>query len=340
MSDFLSNLVNRSLGAAPVIQPRLPSLFEPTTPYALSHAATPAVWDQGRREAPGEAAFEDDDRVPAASQERPATSSNGRSEAGAGPELPPTAAHPSLAHEPTLETASRRTVAVPAPPRRNLPAGDFIAPAALNRSKAQPLAPAIFRTENENPERASSDLLEAQTDAPRQFHETDERRSEPVAVSAAPRRNLPAGDFIAPAVLNRSTAQRLAPAILRTKNENPERASSDLLEVQTDAPRQFHSTAESHAKSVLVESARSGMRDSAPRATAAIEPPGTPRFEFGRQVPPPLAASSQEPTIQVTIGRIEVRAVSLQASTPKERPASPVMSLNDYLRQRSKRGGA
>lgn len=41
------------------------------------------------------------------------------------------------------------------------------------------------------------------------------------------------------------------------------------------------------------------------------------------------------PTIHVTIGRIEVRATPLPVSVqPKSRPATPMLSLDDYLRQR------
>jgi hypothetical protein len=47
--------------------------------------------------------------------------------------------------------------------------------------------------------------------------------------------------------------------------------------------------------------------------------------------------ASPAPTIHITIGRIEVRATPPPVSGAKSRPAAPVMSLDDYLRQR---GGA
>jgi hypothetical protein len=53
---------------------------------------------------------------------------------------------------------------------------------------------------------------------------------------------------------------------------------------------------------------------------------------FSAQVPPPV------PTIHVTIGRVEVRATVPAAPASKPRPAPQTMSLDDYLRQRS-RGG-
>lgn len=47
-----------------------------------------------------------------------------------------------------------------------------------------------------------------------------------------------------------------------------------------------------------------------------------------------------EPTIQVTIGRVEVRAeVGSQTPSRGERTPSPVMSLDEYLRRRGRRGG-
>ncbi|MGH9833927.1 MAG: hypothetical protein ACREBD_19600 [Blastocatellia bacterium] len=50
--------------------------------------------------------------------------------------------------------------------------------------------------------------------------------------------------------------------------------------------------------------------------------------------------TQHEPVIQVTIGRIEVRATepSAQAKNEGGRTAPPVMSLDDYLRQRSRMG--
>jgi hypothetical protein len=51
-------------------------------------------------------------------------------------------------------------------------------------------------------------------------------------------------------------------------------------------------------------------------------------------------AAESEPTIQVTIGRVEVRAEPAETSNRRARQQpSPVMGLDEYLRHRSKRGG-
>lgn len=62
--------------------------------------------------------------------------------------------------------------------------------------------------------------------------------------------------------------------------------------------------------------------------------------EFSRLQMPVQSREEREPTIQVTIGRIEVRAVSTPASASgKERATPRVMSLDEYLQRRTSRGG-
>jgi hypothetical protein len=86
----------------------------------------------------------------------------------------------------------------------------------------------------------------------------------------------------------------------------------------------------------------------------AVPPPGTNKATIGASVPPRLevkrlnssefgvrqgVATDAEPPIHVTIGRIEVTAVT--QSTPARRtapPRKPAMSLDDYLARRQ-RGG-
>jgi hypothetical protein len=74
-------------------------------------------------------------------------------------------------------------------------------------------------------------------------------------------------------------------------------------------------------------------------ARSIIEPCVTPRSAEARRG----AASSRfkpvEPIVQVTIGRIEVRAIPQEPAARRERSVSPVMSLDEYLRTRGKRGG-
>jgi hypothetical protein len=46
------------------------------------------------------------------------------------------------------------------------------------------------------------------------------------------------------------------------------------------------------------------------------------------------------PTIRVTIGRVEVRATTSAAPGPARPPASPIMTLEEYLRRKTERGNS
>lgn len=70
---------------------------------------------------------------------------------------------------------------------------------------------------------------------------------------------------------------------------------------------------------------------SPPRSSAIAPPLPTPSFQ--PPTPPP-------PTIQVTIGRIEVRATPPPDRFKQQRPAPPRMSLNEYLQQQKPGGRA
>jgi hypothetical protein len=50
-------------------------------------------------------------------------------------------------------------------------------------------------------------------------------------------------------------------------------------------------------------------------------------------------ASPTEPTVHVTIGRIDVRAVTEAKAPARQQAASPVMGLDEYLRAHAKRSG-
>jgi hypothetical protein len=56
-----------------------------------------------------------------------------------------------------------------------------------------------------------------------------------------------------------------------------------------------------------------------------------------RSTPVERRASKSAPIIRVTIGRVEVRAVHPPAANPKPaKPATPKLSLDDYLRKRAR----
>lgn len=56
---------------------------------------------------------------------------------------------------------------------------------------------------------------------------------------------------------------------------------------------------------------------------------------FASETYHPQATVSESPTVQVSIGRIEIRATASQAPSRKASARSPAMSLNEYLKQRN-----
>ena len=92
---------------------------------------------------------------------------------------------------------------------------------------------------------------------------------------------------------------------------------------------------------------QAGHASAQPTAVAAlpaslrriIESRLNPRLQAPAAAASSRHAGSSEPAIQVTIGRIEVRASQQAAPAAKRRAPSPVMTLDEYLRRRSQRGG-
>ena len=102
------------------------------------------------------------------------------------------------------------------------------------------------------------------------------------------------------------------------------------------APRPGEAGAES--LNSQIRAARSG-NDDAPRMIAplthAVRQPAALRLNVAKASPRARDAASPEPAIQVTIGRVEVRAVFAEAPA-RRNPAPrtrPTVSLDDYLRR-------
>jgi hypothetical protein len=73
-----------------------------------------------------------------------------------------------------------------------------------------------------------------------------------------------------------------------------------------------------------------------PRITHAVQLAKAIQPSLGNR--PLASANSAPPSVHVTIGRVEVRAVAAaeRATTRTAKPAAPRLTLDDYLRERSK----
>lgn len=270
MSDFLTNLAARGSGSASAIQPRLPSLFEPSTLAVGSPAA-------------GNFAANFD-------LEQVATEQNNRtSEASAhatdSPAPPLDALRPEHKEETTPTPPQQMTnTRMPAAP---VPAANVEPPKDRPRPPAHPL-----------------------------FQASESKLKPPASIvpeTIAP--DLPYG-------LDRNVVEHPhnARAIDRPPSVSAEKNGSDV-----------RANGERPAR---VEPSQFPVEYISRLARSLIQPGAESRSGESRNGAATSRSTRSEPAIQVTIGRIEVRATSQQPPVAKERSPLPVMSLDEYLRQK------
>lgn len=116
---------------------------------------------------------------------------------------------------------------------------------------------------------------------------------------------------------------------IRIREQN---AGTDVLRPHSHGLRSATSLAVETGQPAIEQEPAAVVR---PQVTPIFEDRGESRFARGDRSHTPAS-----PTVHVTIGRIEVRAIpSASPSTPTPRAAQPRMNLDDYLRRRGN-GGA
>lgn len=237
-------------------------------------------------------------------------------------------------------TAGRLATASPAQPEPGSPG--HAGPPEVADPRLPPVAPARTVVPPAAPAPAPPSLT------PRREAGTGERADATAPPAAAPqttpspaRRPLPAahpgdparGEAPAPRVEKHRTADHLPPS--PNVPERPEPAPASL------APRAESLETMSHREQAIRPHSPAAPRDPAapgldhegalrPRREASVVPPEglSRRDERG---------AAEAPVIRITIGRVEVRAVSPPQRTappPPPRPRPPALSLDDYLKQR------
>jgi hypothetical protein len=286
MSDYLGNLIARTLSPAAVVRPQLPSLFEPAPANRRSKSE-----------------FELDQET--FSEPPPIT----RRTETAAPH-PPSVLTPrqSVLSEPesTSITSAAKTP-VPTPPSILAPRQSVV------REPERITPPPISRSQGilhaaEDPEPSSADIVL------KPAIRWDESKSTPG------RSETNVAPFTPEPRKNNSRAGHL---------ESRSRGSRD--NVAPTAISQLSTPDSQPKKPTLV---RPDATVQKLRAVEAVVPVirSLPQF-------PPAPKSASAPTINVTIGRVEIRATS-PAAPQRARPKSAnVLSLEDYLRQRTKGGG-
>lgn len=274
VSRYLNNLVARQMNRASLVQPRLPSLFEPPAPgSALLHewrgARYPLAVDTVESETGLDVRLEIRDSIE--------TSSGSPS---------------SRFHSPSDEAAStvwrgRQQIASSSWPSADL-APDEKGQASPQAAEGQTATPAITHRPPANITPRSSTAPE-EVAAPQQQNVRQPSPQHGAATEQQDKAN------------EQTTSPRLKQS---TIDSTPVDSTKDSLVVQ---PRV-----------VLLDTNRKEAKDSPLPALPPIsEPP---------------------PVINVTIGRIEVRANTTPPTTPPKPPAKSLMSLDEYLRRRTKGG--
>ena len=303
MSDYLGNLAARSLAQAPRVEPRLPASFEAPRPALGLFVGAGA----------GET---DTDEVPSPPIELNAQTLRPSAQPPPRFALAPTPpADPVVSGPPWQDTL--HNVAMSFERLLGRPPVAAMAPTVpfVPASPAQRLATPA----NAVAEPVSSSLAsppQPHVDARRHFEEAVQPVS--AAVPALPLRSI-RGDAVPP------------------RSERPERR---LVPSDPDITGTRHAVAADSLRPSALSRAASGDGRTAPPPVPPqmlAQPRGVPSVESARSVLGGHGVPAESaPTIQVTIGRVEVRAVHASPGPPSPRatPEASRLSLEDYLQER------
>jgi hypothetical protein len=326
-SDFMSRLVSRSAGKDLAIEPRLPSVFESTN-------AEPAVpeFSQRRSEAANDAA------------QAPEPAPGGSTQIRAGARIEKRMENGSLAADPAPTGILGAQLGINEP--RDPPALE--PPKALSGVHSRTAQPneddplEALLVQETQPLRAQQKLVPSESRSPAQLHRPGRAVSD---VSIEP---LHTGILIADdseSFQPFTKAQRSRAAALGESAEEKS-AGPDI-----DAAPQRITARKSAPQWVAIEDAAQPAR----AGTAAESQTPARRFDrteqFAQFAAPPSAARwrpvpalaetrvqpAAEPVINITIGRVEVRAaVSAASQPPPPKRGAPPLSLDAYLQNRAR----
>jgi hypothetical protein len=313
MSDFLSSLAAKNLSLTDTIQPRVASLFEPVQTasglFPEPHGDAKGL----QAELASEATAREAPDQPSA---RPFAKRFGSLDENQRTALLDTELLPPRPRNLSQETLTNLTAArvfgdmLPgdSTTRLSLQAEGRVRKPVLAPKEAVSISPGQhFKQEASEP-------------APAEF-------SQPAKLISLPIVNQPTEDLPAPRENFASQKEVEDSSPFRRKTQQHQRARETMSEPIVS--ERFGSTAESRQLANVKAASQPPAVVAKPLVKPYVEPTA---FKRAEQLAP-------TPTIQVTIGRIEVRATPPATQPPKPRTASPVMSLDEYLRLRQG-GGA
>ncbi len=305
MNPFFTSLVDRHLDRCDTVQPRTPALFEPDHDGAASpfsgETANPPEADVVPQEDFSPEATVEKNRAPALTRGRE------NSSPPAPPEREPFSAQDDL-HQQQPSRFSRQPQIEP-PPHSSMP----IEPWVVDQTR-----PPETGMAGKTPPRETA-TREDKPPEDRPF-QSDTRQ--------------PVGENLTPRI--QATLQRLAGDLDGRKNGQPDAMQAEQNPTQqNDTSAAELTPAGKPNRDRQEESSGTFPQDSTMHST--LEPPSwlselETRFkQFAQE-----KKAQPEPVVNVTIGRVEVRAVQTETPRQKPQPQKPtgVMTLDEYLKQR------
>jgi hypothetical protein len=347
VSNYLVNLAARTMNLAEPVSPRLRGRFEPAPDLApgrpVSGEASGETWAERLDEpqpndsvafAPAISAQRELPVELRARERQPARDYEKRIQR-----------HERISLEPTTNEASRASVVATdletgLPPDQPNPVRAPIEKTSLHGS-------ADSRTERVQPYRPPREPQSANPVDTRSINESERARLNPAEkltqaiepVSGAGLsgfRDRPFGEAAAARLFDATLASDPPPTTQQPKEALRRDRSRD------SAPREEPTTDDFAQPDAIVKSPLSTLQPSKPAdvrpSSIVIARPAIAPLLDGRRSTVALdqSTSAPEPTVHVTIGRIEVRAVQATPSpSTRSRATTPVMNLDDYLRRRS-----
>lgn len=357
MTQYLTNLVSRSFGAKPSLYPQVSTLFAP------KQADLNASWTLPVEEEKG---FESH---PQHHSEMTAESVDKQSQTVAPPNVPLSRArtlHPTITAAPMQEPlAAGEQVSrdLPAPQTAQSPSMAKSAATGKEADEPEPFDESIPQTKGPSDRRKSNAIpavSRSASKAPLQALQSVESILEggEAAREMPPVRQATAGR---PAPRNVAAPEHKAESQLRSplKPDAPQPGKGSEGAISAFAAADREPLASDTRKAALLRQQHAKLeqnREPEPGQEAAAEHkpghgpekrsvetkplfpspnagPGAqrgPRSTVREQQPPP-----REPVIEVTIGRIEVRASATEERRPRGMQSAPLPSLDEYLRRRS-----
>jgi hypothetical protein len=368
MSDFLTNLLSRSRGTSEVVRPRLPSLFEPyQRGSGLLGTRPPSPTGDASSESPVETGHEDEANPTPITQRNNPLAKSPRTQQGqpvdeAAEEQPTEGVRPPA--QPATLTPRPGTrpgiIAANPLPGRQGPSNGL---KSLQRRSLEPILPSAIAqpdvselmVNHKDPSRreTATSITDAggvtQQELVRPPRSPD-IKSVPIEASIPhedrhPRTAPPRGRLEPLLVTHPDSlvARVMNPPVDPERRDHQESPVTLKFNPPIEPPRK-HDEDPQHApiKTVVnLPAPPSLLAHLPPQAAGSIRPPLPSRAEGTRGIksPEPVqSARPSQPSIQVSIGRVEVRAVFPEA--PARRPPAPrsrpTVSLDDYLNQRNR----